>query len=374
VKEIKAEKIIHKNEKRIKLTYNFDSVIDNIVRQIEGRKWSRTLKSWHIPYSDTAYKNLSRLCKTHNIKILYGNKKKVPEQKKINKQINKDVFFEREIQTALSEFQAFMTVKRMSYNTIKAYTGAVKKFLEYHKDKKPNDITLEDFKDFNKNYIIKNKLSASYQNQLINALKTFYKKIFNKSFNIELLERPIKQKHLPNVFSQEEVKRLINSIQNIKHKSIISLIYSAGLRRSEVINLKITDIDSERKIIKISDSKGNKDRYVNLSDKILLMLRTYYKEYRPKIWIFESPDGKQYSASSIRNIFEKAKLKSGIKKKITLHGLRHSYATHLHEKGIDIRAIQELLGHNSIKTTEIYTHVSKKRINDIKSPFDDLDI
>ena len=369
MKEIKVIKIVHRNETRIQLTYKYDKTIDNLVRNFPGRKWSKTLKSWHIPYSKAAVKQFSEKCKANNIKTVFvkGIIKDVPPEKSKPE-------FPVKTKKALSEFNSYLVSRRYSRNTIKSYTAAVNKFFAYYKDKNPEEISLNDITDFTENYIIKNKLSVSYQNQLINALKTFYKKIYNKNLNPELIERPIKKKTLPNVLSQKEIKKIIGSITNIKHKSIISLIYSAGLRRSELIHMKISDIDSTRMVIKISDSKGNKDRYVNLSDKVLEMIRQYYKKYHPKYWLFESPDGKQYSASSIRNIFEKAKQKAGINKPITLHGLRHSYATHLHERGIDIRAIQELLGHNSIKTTEIYTHVSKKRINQIKSPLDDLDV
>ncbi len=376
MKQIKAEKIIHRNETRIKLTYQFDKITDSAVRMIPGRKWSKNLKSWHIPYTSDAFGTLSDLCKKHNIKLIYNKKvaeKSFPEseQKTKTQPVKSNI---DTINNAVDDFISYMNFRRFSKNTIKTYSAAVKKFFTYYNTKNPDEITLKDIQNFNSEYIVKNKFSVSYQNQMINALKTFYKKIYNKNLNIKLIERPVKQRHLPNVLSKQEIINIIKSIDNIKHKTIISLIYSAGLRRSELINLKIKDIDSERKTIKISDSKGNKDRYVSLSGKILDMLRSYYKSYYPKVWLFESPEGNQYSASSIRNIFEKAKQKAGIKKKITLHGLRHSYATHLHEQGIDIRVIQELLGHNSIKTTEIYTHISKKRINKIRSPLDDLDI
>lgn len=367
MKTISTENIIYKNENRIKLSYDFDSEINNFIRAIPGRQWSKTLRAWHIPDNEISRNRLIETCKRHSVKLI--NK---TDSKGFKKEIkNKE---NSEISNALFEFKQYMTEKRFSPNTIKTYLNSVNKFFEYYPTKRPDEISLNDIRNFNTKYVIINNLSASYQNQLINALKTFYQKIYNKNLDINLLERPVKQKNLPNVLSQQEVKQIITSLKNIKHKTIISLIYSAGLRRSELINLKIKDIDSERKTIKISQSKGNKDRYVGLSEKILLMLRQYYKEYRPENWLFEGAGGKQYSPSSIRSVFERAKKDAGISKKITLHGLRHSYATHLHEKGIDIRAIQELLGHNSIKTTEIYTHISKKRINDIRSPLDDLDI
>jgi len=150
------------------------------------------------------------------------------------------------------------------------------------------------------------------------------------------------------------------------------LIYGAGLRISELLNLQVTDIDSQRHIINIRGAKGNKDRMVNLSDKMAEILRTYYQAYKPKKYIFEGQSGGKYSANSCRIILKRAMKATGRKKDASLHTLRHSYATHLHESGVDIHVIKSLLGHNSIKTTEIYTHLSSKRILEVRSPLDDI--
>ena len=169
------------------------------------------------------------------------------------------------------------------------------------------------------------------------------------------------------------MKKLLDSVKNIKHKTILSLIYSAGLRRSEVLNLKINDIDSNRMIITIRDAKGKKDRIVGLSKNILSLLKIYYKMYKPKEYLFEGQNRSKYSGASIGKIFNNAKNNANINIEGGVHILRHCYATHLHEAGYDIRLIQELLGHKSSKTTEIYTHVSTKSIKNVKSPFDDLE-
>jgi site-specific recombinase XerD len=171
--------------------------------------------------------------------------------------------------------------------------------------------------------------------------------------------------------SKDEVSRIIGAISNLKHRCIISLIYSAGLRRSELINLKIRDIDSGRMLIRVEDSKGNKDRYTLLSKKVLNELRDYYKVWKPKEWLFEGAEKEAYSATSIAKILNMAVNKSGIKKRVTPHMLRHSFATHLLEQGTDLRYIQELLGHENSKTTEIYTHVSNKKLKEIKNPLDE---
>lgn len=178
---------------------------------------------------------------------------------------------------------------------------------------------------------------------------------------------------MPNVLSKEEVKMILESLQNIKHRTMLSLIYACGLRRSELLNLKSNDILSDRLLLHIKQSKGKKDRIVPLSNKLLEMLREYYKTYKPKVWLFEGQQaGEPYSEKSLESVLKQAVSKACINKPVTLHWLRHSYATHLLESGTDLRYIQELLGHNSSRTTEIYTHVSNKSIQQIKSPFDDL--
>jgi site-specific recombinase XerD len=195
--------------------------------------------------------------------------------------------------------------------------------------------------------------------------------LYKRPMAIAGVPRPLKEKKLPNVLSQEEVLRIFECVDNLKHKTLLMLIYSAGLRVGEGVKLKISDIDSNRKMIHIHDAKGRKDRYTLLSDAVLVMLREYYKEYRPKEYLFEGAAGRKHlSERSVEHVFERAVKAARIVKPISLHGLRHSFATHLLESGVDLRYIQELLGHNSSKTTEIYTHVSKRQIEKIINPLD----
>lgn len=190
-----------------------------------------------------------------------------------------------------------------------------------------------------------------------------------------MVHRPKMAHVLPNVLSKEEIKRILNAPKNIKHKAMLCLLYSCGLRRSEILNLKISHVDSKRKLLIIKQAKGKKDRVVPLSEKIIVQLQEYYKLYRPKIWLFEGQKPEEnYNERSLASVLKQALAISKIKKPVTLHWLRHSYATHLLENGTDLRYIQEILGHKSSKTTEIYTHVSTKSLQNIKSPFDDLDI
>jgi integrase/recombinase XerD len=220
---------------------------------------------------------------------------------------------------------------------------------------------------------VKSGLSSSYQNQIVNSIKLYFKTCRDTKIEVEKIHRPKRAKVLPNVLSKEEVKKILDAHSNLKHKAMLSMIYSCGLRRSELLNLKFSDIDSKRNIVIIRQSKGKKDRITPLSAKILDLLRRYYKEYSPKTYLFEGQEkNTQYSARSLEEVLKKSVKLASINKPVTLHWLRHSYATHLLESGTDLRYIQELLGHNSSKTTEIYTHVSTKNIQQIKSPFDDL--
>lgn len=198
--------------------------------------------------------------------------------------------------------------------------------------------------------------------------------MLKKKFVYEV-KRPRKDKKLPVVLSKEEVAKIISSVDNIKHRAILMLVYSAGLRVGEVVRLKPEDIDSKRMLIHIKGSKGRKDRYTLLSEKTLEVLRAYWKKYKPEKWLFGGArEGRYLSIRSVQKIFEQACKRAGIRKEITIHGLRHSFATHLLEGGTDLRYIQELLGHKDSKTTEIYTHVSTQSLGKIKSPLDSIDL
>ena len=208
---------------------------------------------------------------------------------------------------------------------------------------------------------------------MVNAIKLFFNKIENSFIQIGNIHRPKRAKTLPNVLSKEEVKMLLEAPKNIKHKAMLSLIYSCGLRSGELIRLKPEHIDSKRNLLIIKSAKGNKDRITPLSTKIIELLRTYYKLFRPKNYLFEGATiGAPYDERSLQNVLKQSVGKTSIKKPVTLHWLRHSYATHLLENGTDLRYIQEILGHSSSKTTEIYTHVSTKSIQKIISPYDFL--
>jgi len=272
----------------------------------------------------------------------------------------------------LDRYRNMLIQKRYSQNTQDIYCSYFKDFCIYFKNNEIKNISTEQINTYILSLIKSKNISISQQNQRINAIKFYYEKVLGKEKEYYELHRPKKEHKLPKVLSKNEIKRIFTVTTNLKHKCILMLIYSAGLRRSELLNLLLSDIDSERMVIRINSAKGKKDRISLLSENLLNLLRQYYKEYRPERYLFEGQKGGKYSASSVGNILKKSARKAGIIKVVTPHMLRHSFATHLLEQGTDLRYIQELLGHESSKTTEIYTHVSKKAIDKIKNPIDEM--
>jgi integrase/recombinase XerD len=343
-----AKLIKHRGESRIAIYFEKNPDWIARIRQQEGSRWSQTLCVWHLP--DT----LENRMKFQIIETLI----KRPSA---------------EGTVQIEKFRHWLLSKRYSENTIKAYTEALKSFLIFYNEKPVAEITNDDVVRYNNEYILNNNLSASYQNQIVNAIKLFFQTIRDTKMFVDKIHRPKRSKVLPNVLSKEEIKLILNAHSNIKHKMMLSLIYSCGLRCGELLALKPVHIDSKRNLVMLKNAKGKKDRITPLSPKILEMLREYFKVYQPTAYLFEGQKaGTSYDARSLQQVIKQAVQKAGISKPVTLHWLRHSYATHLLESGTDLRYIQELLGHNSSKTTEIYTHVSTKSLQQIKSPFDDL--
>ena len=266
-----------------------------------------------------------------------------------------------------------MEFRHYGKSTVNSYVTMVSRFLRFIKPVGAVDCVPYDVVRYVNDFILPMHLSYTFQNQTISAMKLFFSEIYCRPLVIEKLERPRGEHRLPNVLSRDEIKRLIAGVINLKHRAMLSLTYGCGLRRQEVLNLKLNDIDSKRGIINIRQSKGRKDRMVPVSEKLLELLREYYKVYRPESFLFEGDEkGVMYSPSGFENVLKRSCRKVGISKPVTLHWLRHSYATHLLEAGTDIRYIQVLPGHSSSKATEIYTHVSMGSLKNIKGPFDEL--
>jgi len=338
----------HNNQKVIFIQFEKDQNLITQVKLLDGSRWSQTKRLWYVK-------------DTEEYRTLFGLRlaiESLPSEEGI---------------IAIEQFKRYLKSKRYSESTIKTYGEALKSFLVFYREKTISDIDNEDVIVYNNDFILKNSYSASYQNQITNAIKLYFKTIRETKIELDKIHRPKRSKTLPNVLSKEEVKAILEAHSNVKHKMMLSLIYSCGLRCGELLALQPVHIDSKRNIVLIKNAKGKKDRIAPLSPKILVMLRDYYRVYKPSVYLFEGQTaGERYSEKSLQSVLKQALQKANNTKPVSLHWLRHSYATHLLESGTDLRYIQELLGHNSSKTTEIYTHVSTKNIQQIKSPFDDL--
>jgi site-specific recombinase XerD len=256
-------------------------------------------------------------------------------------------------------------------NTIRTYQHFFSRFINHFPGLNIDDLTEDHIRKFQDFLVKEKKVALSTQNQAINSIKFYYEKVLQGERKTYYIERPGKEKRLPSVLSKEQVKSLLKSTKNLKHKTALAMIYSAGLRNGELINLRTADIFWDRNQIMIRGAKGKKDRIGLLSDKMKVVLTRYIEKEKPAYWLFESPNGKQYSQSSIRKVFKNALRLANLPEHYRVHDLRHSFATHMLEKGVNLRIIQELLGHNSSKTTEIYTHVCATDFAKIQNPLDD---
>lgn len=349
------------------LGFGYSMDVKEALKSIPGVRWSSTHVTFYIPRDVLSLEGL--------IKVL-RSKKLEPRPAADLLKISRSTQGSHELPKLtpsnlrnLGRFERWMQEKRLADSTVRTYVSVTKFFLQYLQQKRASTITPIWIQRFNFDRIVRLRRSVSYQNQCINGIKK-YLEYLGTPLEMGELQRPKKPRRLPEVLSRDEVKRLLEVTANIKHRTLLTLIYSAGLRIGEALALRPADIDSTRMLIHIKAAKGKKDRYTLLSTKFLEELRVYYKAYRPGVYLFEGLSGGAYSAVSARQVFQRSVVKAGIDKKVRLHTLRHSFATHLLENGTDIRYIQSLLGHNDPKTTMIYTHVSTRHISNLKNPFD----
>jgi len=362
--KIEIKPLWHKGKHQIGIYFKFDIKISEKLKDI-GAVYSSSNKCWYIENTEVNKQNLSTIV-NEEVSIQVTTE----ARKEIYNNTNLRTNYPTHIVNELVDFKNYLQTRRYGSRTIEVYIDAVKLFLGYFKNKSIHEITNKDVEEFNYEVIIQRNYSTSYQRQLTGVLKLLFSYKTGMQLEVAKLERPRKERYLPQVLSLKEVFEIISSITNTKHRTIISLLYAAGLRISELINLKISDIDSTRMQIRVSRAKGKKDRYVGLSDHILILLRNYFEEYKPEVYLFNGQEGGKYSDESIRNILKEACQRVGIKKRVSPHTLRHSYATHLLEAGVDLRYVQELLGHSRPETTMIYTHITQNKLISIKSPFD----
>lgn len=364
--------LLIEGKKMIGLQFYQDVAVHAIIQQLPDVAYSDEFSLYYVPNKST---HLTAIMKSFkgvawiNMRYFDINKPVYEGAEKPDLRKLRSRYIDVDFRPCPPEFIEKLERRRYALSTIKSYVYAFENFINYYKEKPLNEITEADIHDY-LHYLIKAQKSDSYVNIQVNAIKFYYEIVMHMPNRFYEIDRPKKVQKLPTVLSKEEVRSILAVIINLKHKTIMSLIYSAGLRRSELINLRLEDIDSSRMMIKIRAGKGGKDRYTLLADKTLVLLRKYFIHYEPVEYAFEGRPSVQYSTSSLRKILKLAVSKTDIRKKVTLHTLRHSFATHLLEDGVDLRYIQTLLGHNSSKTTEIYTHVANMAMMKIKSPLD----
>lgn len=361
----------------IKFLGRYDRSWIDELRSYGYLRYDKEKREWHLKWSQVTVDSLSDYFGMRGIKVII-EKTKVSSVIRENRDAEGSDVRSREINNNVrKEIDAvyrYMVEKRYSKHSINSYISHLQFFFKYFKTKESCEITEKDIETYIHDFIISNKYSASYQNQSISAIKLFYHLHGGNRINSSVFERPRRPRPLPKVLSKEEVMQIFNATRNSKHKLILWIVYSCGLRRSELINIRLKDLDQSRGILHIREGKGGVDRVVPIPQKIWEKINIYLRSYGPREYLFEGQNGGQYSVESVYNIFKKSLRRAGIKKEVGIHSLRHSYATHLHEKGLDIRYIQELLGHKSTRTTEIYTHVSRRDLFQIKSPIEDMDI
>jgi len=365
---VTLSKIYHKKTHCIAIDFKYNQILIDLVKSIAGTHWSLSKKVWYIENNPDNLKLVLDNLKAHaflDSKPLFNTSKvtKIEQEREVR-------ILTTENKSLLNNFYKYLKGKRYSQSTVATYTFLTADFIAFHNEKHTETLTSRDVEIFIESVYIRRNYSVSTQRQFISAMKLFTVFYPNTKINNLQLERPKSSKMLPSVLSANEIVSLISVTKNLKHRAILALLYSAGLRISELIQLELNHINIDRKQIIVKNAKGRKDRYVVLADSFMPMLKNYYLTYKPKRYFVEGPNETMYSASSVRKFLAKSCEAANIYKNVTPHTLRHSYATHLLEQGINLRHIQELLGHCKPETTMIYTHVARKDLLEIKSPLD----
>ena len=363
--DIKYQAACHKGRNVIFIQFEHNSELNIRVKKLVGVRWSQSNKAWYVLDSDFYREKFGLTTPLLPVGLVVTHpteKKTPPSVHAIN-------------EAALRRYIETLQLRAYSLNTINTYKHEFMQLLYVLKGKHVDELDANRLRDYFVYCTNALRLSENTLHSRINAVKFYYEKVLGRVRFFYEIPRPKKPILLPNVLAISQVERLFMQLENLKHKTMLYLAYSAGLRVSEVVNLRVKDIHSARMVINIKGAKGKKDRMVSLSQGILELLRRYYLAYKPKHWLFEGQyNAEAYSTRSLQLVFHRAKNEAKIIQDVTFHSLRHSYATHLHERGTDIKLIQELLGHNDIKTTLRYTHVSTRTIENVGSPFDQLNI
>lgn len=357
--------LLYKKVDHIALYFKYDFPLKEHVKKFEGMRWVPEKKCWVVAYSEKDWNNLlNHLQKFEGLQVDVAAELQNEAIRRAMRPPNENELF------IIENYRKYLFGKRYSQSTVMTYSSFLKDFLIYIDGKKFSELCNRDVGLYCEDILVPKGYSASTHRQFISAIKHFADLFPETGIDKVTIESPSKSKHLPVVLSQEEVIDILRNTRNLKHRTALAMLYSAGLRIGELINMELRDIDIDRKQVAVKQGKGCKDRYVVLADSFLPILQNYIVTYKPIQYLIEGKPGIQYSQSSVRATLNRSCKRAGITKNVTPHTLRHSYATHLHEHGIDIRQIKELLGHSRLETTMIYTHVTRKDLLQISSPLD----
>lgn len=366
--------IMINDKKCIGLKHHPDKVLEALIRTLPGAVWDEEARLYFLANTPS---NVDKLFQTFKgVAWVNGShffkERPVDEDKAL---LDIQSIRSRKLpdghRRCPEEYLDKLEIRRYALQTAKTYVSRFEHFLNAHPEIAIADFDEKDVRAYLQG-LIRQGVSDSLVNQSLNAIKFYYEKVMGMPGRFYDLERPRKRQSLPKVVAAEDIMRMLQQCSNLKHKCVIALLYSAGLRRSELLNLKIEDIDSKRMLIRVNSAKGGKDRFTILSPMMLDLLRVYYKSYRPRDFLIEGEYGGSYSAESVLQVVKRTARRTGVVQTVTPHMLRHSFATHLLEQGTDLRQIQILLGHNSTTTTEKYTHVADSTLRTVKSPLDKL--
>jgi len=382
---VELKPLYHRGSERIGIFFWYNSEIEGAVRRLKDVRWSRTHRCWYVLLNNENYRAIKEALAGKAALNTTALKSYLEQRQAVLPVLNSNAVSKQrsgllvqyplgaENLQAYQHFTELLKLKGYSPNTLRSYCGAFHQFLRILKAVPANSLSRQHIHAYLLWLLEKKGASETQVHTVVNALKFYFEQVEKRPREFYDLPRPKKPQKLPPVLSEKEVARLISNTNNLKHRALLMTSYSAGLRVSELVKLKLTNIDSDRMTIHVQSGKGKKDRMVALSETLLEVLRAYYKVYKPAVYLFESDcKGVPYSTRSAQEVLRKAKAITGIFKKGSIHLLRHAYATHLLEAGTDVRYIQELLGHKSLSTTMLYTHVAQRDTAIIKSPLDRL--
>lgn len=372
--KVRLSSFVHRGRRQIKVDFPYSEEVNDHIKKFPKIRWSRTHQCFYLPYYQVLFLEFYAYLRERHFFVDYQQLtglKTISKYKKREPRKSLIELLEGRYLEIYKEYKVYLQGLRHSPNTVAVYGHFIVAFLLFLKEKRPAAIDNPVVQRFVEQLVSDKGYSISSHRQLISAIKHFAERFNISGIEVTSLKRPSKQKRLPVVLSQQEVISLLRHTANLKHRLALALIYSAGLRISELIHLRKADIDIDRRQVRIERGKGRKDRYVILAESILPLLQNYLQTYRPRHFMLEGNAGDMYSAGSVRNFLRRSCFKAGIKKQVTPHTLRHSYATHLIENGVGLRHVQELLGHAKPETTMIYTHIAKKDLLQIRSPLDE---